>query len=98
MDRGTDQYTGRATRVRDVIDVGDAIETFIPFAKRLGWITRRLTGFVTSTVGAIAISLLAVPKSSPMKEVAPISVDWSGTGEHHRLPYSHDVEADQYPR
>lgn len=53
---------GKATRIRDVVDVRDAIETFVPFAKRVGWLTRRLAGIATSTLGAIALGLTAGPK------------------------------------
>lgn len=55
-------FVGKATRIRDVVDVGDAIETFVPFAKRVGWLTRRLAGIATSTLGAIALGLTAGPK------------------------------------
>lgn len=47
-----------------MVDVRDAIETFVPFAKRVGWLTRRLAGFATSTLGAIALGLTAGPKVS----------------------------------
>jgi hypothetical protein len=58
--------------VRDVIDVRDLIETFVPFAKRLNWLTRRVTGFFTSSIGSLALSL--VPKSSVMTRT-PIKVE-----------------------
>ncbi|WVR05492.1 hypothetical protein IAU60_002510 [Kwoniella sp. DSM 27419] len=47
---------GKATHVRDVIDVRDAIETFVPFAKRLGRLTRHITGMVTSALGGLILS------------------------------------------
>lgn len=58
--------------MRDVIDVRDLIETFVPFAKRLNWLTRRVTGFFTSSIGSLALSL--VPKSSVMTR-EPIKVE-----------------------
>lgn len=67
-------HKGKATRVRDVIDVGDAIETFVPFAKRFGWLTRRLAGFVTSTLGAVAASLLPTPISNHSSEAVAVPV------------------------
>lgn len=90
-------YLGKATRVRDIIDIGDAIETFIPFAKRLGWITRRLTGFVTSTMGSLAMSMITGPGPVPYRhtnpsksEGRPIAIDWShsrtGTLSYPPLP------------
>ncbi|BEJ12309.1 hypothetical protein CspHIS471_0207690 [Cutaneotrichosporon sp. HIS471] len=49
---------GKATHVRDVVDVRDVIDTFVPFAKRFSWISRRLTGMFTSAVGSVALTLL----------------------------------------
>lgn len=49
---------GKATHVRDVVDVQDVIDTFVPFAKRFSWLSRRMAGLVTSTVGSIALSLI----------------------------------------
>ena len=49
---------GKATHVRDVVDVRDAIETFVPFAKRFGWLSRRLTGMFSSAIGSLAMSML----------------------------------------
>jgi hypothetical protein len=57
--------------VRDVIDIRDAIETFVPLAKRLGWLTRRLTGLVSSTLGSIALSMIV---GSEQKEPVGIAV------------------------
>jgi hypothetical protein len=34
----------------------------VPFAKRVGWLTRRLAGIATSTLGSIALGLTAGPK------------------------------------
>ena len=51
-------HLGKATHVRDVVDVRDVIETFVPLAKRVGWITRRLTGMFSSTVGSVVMSML----------------------------------------
>jgi hypothetical protein len=45
-----------------VIDVQDAIETFVPFAKRLSWLTRRLTGLTTSVLGFAAMAMVPGPK------------------------------------
>ncbi|ORX33392.1 hypothetical protein BD324DRAFT_639939 [Kockovaella imperatae] len=49
---------GKATHIRDVVDVRDVVETFVPFAKRFGWLTRRMTGLMSATVGVVAMSLL----------------------------------------
>jgi hypothetical protein len=49
---------GKATHVRDVVDVQDVIDTFIPFAKRFSWLSRRVAGLVTSTVGSVALNLM----------------------------------------
>ncbi|WVQ86174.1 hypothetical protein IAT38_008342 [Cryptococcus sp. DSM 104549] len=46
---------GKATHVRDVIDLRDALETFIPFAKRIGWLTRHLSGMVSSALGEMVL-------------------------------------------
>ncbi|ORY30029.1 hypothetical protein BCR39DRAFT_530729 [Naematelia encephala] len=65
---------GKATRVRDIVDVRDVIETFVPFAKRIGWFTRRLSGLVTSTMGSIAMALLpALP--APSVGTVPIKIE-----------------------
>jgi hypothetical protein len=50
---------GKATHVRDVVDFQDVIDTFVPFAKRFSWLSRRVAGLLTSTMGSIALS--AVP-------------------------------------
>jgi len=52
-----------------VVDIRDAVETFIPLAKRLGWLTRRLTGLVTSTMGALVMGLVARPKVVVMEGI-----------------------------
>ena len=52
-----------------MIDIRDAVETFIPLAKRLGWLTRRLTGLVTSTLGALVMGLVARPKVVVMEGI-----------------------------
>lgn len=49
---------GKATHVRDVVDVQDVINTFVPFAKRFSWLSRRVAGLATSTVGSIALSFI----------------------------------------
>jgi hypothetical protein len=54
--------SGKATRIRDVVDIKDAIETFVPFAKRFGWLSRRVTGLVSSTVGMVVMGLVGRPK------------------------------------
>lgn len=46
---------GKATRIRDVIDIQDLVETFVPFAKRFSWLTRSLTGLVSSAVGSVLV-------------------------------------------
>lgn len=45
--------------MRDLIDIRDAIEAVVPFAKRLSWVTRRLAGLVTSTIGAVALGVMS---------------------------------------
>ena len=52
-----------------MVDIRDAVETFIPLAKRLGWLTRRLTGLVTSTMGALVMGLVARPKVVVMEGI-----------------------------
>lgn len=49
---------GKATHVRDVVDVQDVIDTFVPGAKRFSWLSRRVAGLVTSTVGSIALNFI----------------------------------------
>nr|XP_018998999.1 uncharacterized protein I203_08458 [Kwoniella mangroviensis CBS 8507]OCF62460.1 hypothetical protein I203_08458 [Kwoniella mangroviensis CBS 8507] len=49
---------GKATHVRDVIDVRDLVECFVPFAKRLHLITT-VTGFITSLIGVVILTSLA---------------------------------------
>lgn len=61
--------SGKATHVRDTIDLMDLVETFVPFAKRLGWLTRRFTGLVSSTVGSAALALLPVPSVNVAKGI-----------------------------
>nr|XP_031861029.1 uncharacterized protein CI109_003389 [Kwoniella shandongensis]KAA5528101.1 hypothetical protein CI109_003389 [Kwoniella shandongensis] len=68
---------GKATHVRDMIDIRDAFETFVPFAKRIGWITRHITGMVTSRIGALALSF--VPGGEALKKLAETAI----VGERH---------------
>lgn len=49
---------GKATHIRDVVDVRDVVDTFVPFAKRFNWLSRRLTGMLTSTIGSVAMALI----------------------------------------
>ncbi|WWD00988.1 hypothetical protein V866_007926 [Kwoniella sp. B9012] len=49
---------GKATHVRDVIDIRDLVESFVPFAKRLHLITT-ITGFISSLIGGIFLTSLA---------------------------------------
>ncbi|WWD09734.1 hypothetical protein V865_007862 [Kwoniella europaea PYCC6329] len=49
---------GKATHVRDVIDIRDLVESFVPFAKRLHLITT-ITGLITSLIGGILLTSLA---------------------------------------
>ena len=55
-----------------MLDIRDVVETFVPFAKRLGWITRRLTGLVSSTMGSIAMSMVPSPTATSRTKVKPI--------------------------
>jgi len=64
-----------------VVDVRDAIETFVPFAKRIGWLGRRVAGLVTSTVGAVVIGLLARPKVVVMQGIRVESLVKPSSGE-----------------
>ena len=52
---------GKATHVRDIVDVCDVIETFVPLAKRFGWLTRRVTGLFSSTIGSLALAMIPGP-------------------------------------
>jgi hypothetical protein len=52
-----------------VIDVRDAIETFVPFAKRSGWLGRRVAGLITSTIGTVVMGLVARPKVVVMQGI-----------------------------
>lgn len=53
---------GKATRIRDVIDIQDLVETFVPFAKRFSWLTRSLNGLVSSAVGTVLLGASAAEK------------------------------------
>lgn len=44
------------------MDIKDAIETFVPFAKRFGWLTRRVTGLISSSVGMVIMGMVGRPK------------------------------------
>lgn len=60
-----------------MVDIRDAIETFVPLAKRLGWLGRRVAGLVTSTMGAVVMGLVARPKVVVMQGIrveAPVGV------------------------
>lgn len=46
---------GKATYIRDIVDLRDAVETFMPFAKRFAWLTRSLAGIMSSVLGDIVI-------------------------------------------
>ncbi|WVQ92306.1 hypothetical protein IAS59_006115 [Cryptococcus gattii] len=46
---------GKATYIRDIVDLRDAVETFLPFAKRFAWLTRSLAGIMSSVLGDIVI-------------------------------------------
>ena len=54
--------TGKATRIRDVIDIQDLVETFVPFAKRFSWLTRSMNGLVSSAVGTVLLGASAAEK------------------------------------
>lgn len=58
-----------------MVDVRDAIETFVPLAKRIGWLTRRVAGFVTSTMGAVIVGLVARPKIVVMQGIRVEAVE-----------------------
>ena len=63
--------------MRDVVDVRDVVETFVPFARRFGWLTRRVTGLVSSTIGAMA---MAIGTGPGVEMRAPIFVE-AATGK-----------------
>lgn len=67
----TVRVTGKATRVKDVIDVRDVVETFVPFAKRIGWLTRRVSGLLTSTLGSIALACVPIPAATTVPTNEP---------------------------
>ncbi|ODN92041.1 hypothetical protein L198_05713 [Cryptococcus wingfieldii CBS 7118] len=46
---------GKATYIRDKVDLRDAVEAVVPFAKRLGWLTRCFSGMMSSFVGDIIL-------------------------------------------
>jgi hypothetical protein len=52
-----------------VVDIRDVVETFVPFAKRLGWITRRLTGLVSSTLGSIALATIPATDQAVISKI-----------------------------
>jgi hypothetical protein len=52
-----------------VVDVRDAIENFVPLAKRFGWLARRVTGLLSSTIGAVVMGLVARPKVVVMQGI-----------------------------
>ncbi|OWZ63789.1 hypothetical protein AYX14_06643 [Cryptococcus neoformans] len=64
---------GKATYIRDIIDLRDAVETFVPFAKRFGWLTRSLTGIVSSVLGDVIVRSI-LPKREERIE-ATINVE-----------------------
>lgn len=57
-----DDIVGKVTHIRDTIDIQDIIEAFVPFAKRLNWLTRRVSGLLTSTLGSAVLGII-MPKS-----------------------------------
>ncbi|WVQ77126.1 hypothetical protein IAR50_006809 [Cryptococcus sp. DSM 104548] len=46
---------GKATYIRDKVDLRDAVEAVVPFAKRFGWLTRCVSGMMSSLVGDIVL-------------------------------------------
>lgn len=50
-----DHDIGKVTHVRDTIDVRDFVEAFVPFAKRLNWFTRRISGLVSGAFGGMIL-------------------------------------------
>ena len=66
--------------MRDVVDARDVVETFVPLARRLGWLARRITGMMTSTMGGLAMAL--IPGASSRVEVKkPIRVEEASKGK-----------------
>ncbi|WWC60703.1 uncharacterized protein I303_103279 [Kwoniella dejecticola CBS 10117] len=57
---------GKATHLRDVVDIRDLVEFVVPFAKRLRWITKSI-GIFTSIIGAIILAILEDHKESKPK-------------------------------
>ncbi|WWC69071.1 uncharacterized protein I206_103007 [Kwoniella pini CBS 10737] len=65
---------GKATHIRDVVDIRDLIEFIVPFAKRLRWITK-LIGIFTSMFGAILLTILEDHKeANPKSTVKAVQV------------------------
>jgi len=80
---------GKATHIRDVVDIRDVAETFVPFAKRLGWITRRLTGLVSSTMGSIALAMIPTtvsPVSAKPKSRSDLKIREGPIALGHEMP------------
>jgi hypothetical protein len=72
--------------------VRDAIETFVPLAKRIGWLSRRLGGLITSTLGGVAVAVLQGTNGKG-KVVDGIRVS-SGQGDaksYNAMPVSNTV-------
>ncbi|KAK4689104.1 coatomer subunit zeta, partial [Tremellales sp. Uapishka_1] len=67
---------GKATRIRDTIDVKDLIETVVPFARRFNWVTSRVNGLITSTLGKVAMSIINQSTPSPRQLLQPIKTEF----------------------
>ena len=61
-----------------MIDVRDVIETFVPFARRIGWLTRRINGILSSTLGGLAMAMLPGPR---VEVTSPIRVEAMSKGK-----------------
>ncbi|WVO24899.1 uncharacterized protein IAS62_006279 [Cryptococcus decagattii] len=70
---------GKATYIRDIVDLRDAVETFMPFAKRFAWLTRSLAGIMSSVLGDIVIRS-ALPNREERTE-ATIDTETVQTGQ-----------------
>lgn len=70
-------HIGKVTHVRDTVDVQDLIEAVVPFAKRLGWLTRRVTGIMTGIVGGAVLSWV-MPKEMIQRIAVPVEAGING--------------------
>jgi hypothetical protein len=61
-----------------VVDIRDAIETFVPLAGRIGWLTRRVTGSISASIGGMVMALLPAPVQD-IKQPVKVAVQSGAT-------------------